>query len=182
MEGSYDLVALFGAAGAGKDTILDETVKNFPFHKLISYTTRSPRENEENGVHYYFCSDEQFSRLTLLESTKFNNWNYGTAKSSLKQDQVNIGVFNIEGINNLIKQEDINVYPVYVYCDDKTRLLRQLSREQNPDCAEICRRFLTDKRDFEKIEFDYSYLDNTKPVESTVENLGQIFYDLGIIG
>ena len=31
---------------------------------------------------------------------------------------------------------------------DKTRLLRCLNREENPDCEEICRRFMTDEQDF----------------------------------
>lgn len=181
MEDKYDLVVLFGEAGAGKDTILDEIVKNFPFHKLISYTTRPPRENEEDGVQYHFCSEEEFNKTIFLESTEFNNWYYGTAKSSLQKDQVNIGVFNIEGIRNLRKQEDITVYPIYVGCDDKTRLLRQLSREVHPDCAEICRRFLTDKKDFDSIDFDYTYLDNTKSIQNVIENLGQILYDLDIL-
>jgi hypothetical protein len=44
---------------------------------------------------------------------------------------------------------------------DKIRLLRSLNREENPDCAEICRRYFTDAEDFADIEWDYIPIFNT---------------------
>lgn len=35
-----------------------------------------------------------------------------------------------------------------IYQPSKIRLLNQLNRENNPDCSEICRRFLADEKDF----------------------------------
>lgn len=35
----------------------------------------------------------------MLESTRFNGWNYGSALSGFSVDKVNIGVFNPDGIN-----------------------------------------------------------------------------------
>lgn len=54
--------------------------------------------------------------------------------------------------------------PIYIEVSDKIRLLRQLNRENNPNCAEICRRFFTDEQDFqkEKYDFDYYTFDNEK--------------------
>lgn len=93
----------------------------------------------------------------LLEYTCFNGWYYGTYINELKPNKINIGVFNPQGIRNLLKNIDDNfeVLPVWIQASDKHRLLRSLKREFSPDCTEICRRFLADKKDFSNIEFDY---------------------------
>lgn len=50
----------------------------------------------------------------------------------------------------------------------KTRLLRQLNRQDNPDVDEIVRRYGTDKKDFSAIDFDKLVLQNE---HTTLEEL-----------
>lgn len=43
------------------------------------------------------------------------------------------------------------VHIIYLYLDDKERLIRCINREavqENPDYTEICRRFIADQHDF----------------------------------
>lgn len=55
------LIAIMGKAGSGKDSILNRALEIAPYlHKIILYTTRAPRENEEDGMSYFFCSKEKF--------------------------------------------------------------------------------------------------------------------------
>ena len=151
------IIALFGESSAGKDTMVNKILeidKGKDLHKIISCTTRPPRDYEKDGEDYHFLTPKQFLIQTLdgrmLEATQFREWYYGTSLESLDPDKINLGVFNISGIANLIlSDQSLCVYPVYVKTDSKTRLLRSLNREDNPDCTEICRRFLTDKKDFE---------------------------------
>lgn len=149
------VVALFGKAGSGKDTILKEVVANGGFHEIVSCTTRPMREGEQDGVDYHFITNEKFTDLVLnnrmLEATVFRDWCYGTSLDELKYDQINIGVWNPEGLELLIEHPTIDVLPIYIVADDKIRLLRQLMRETNPDCAEIVRRYGTDEQDFKWI-------------------------------
>ena len=51
----------------------------------------------------------------------------------------------------------LNIIPIYIDASNKTRLLRQLNREKEPDCSEICRRFFTDEKDFQEENFDFKY-------------------------
>jgi guanylate kinase len=53
--------------------------------------------------------------------------------------------------------KDIRVVGFYVKADDKTRMLRQLNRETNPDVREIVRRFTADEEDFYDIDNDPDY-------------------------
>lgn len=166
MESSkYKVLALFGKSGAGKDTIQKWLTTNYDMNGIISCTTRPKRDYEEDGVDYHFLSNEAFAQkvldLSMLEATCFNDWFYGTPLESLSKDKVNVGVFNIQGIECLLQDSRLNIVPVYIYSHDKVRLLRNLEREKNPNCQEICRRFLTDEKDFSDIDFDYVLFDNS---------------------
>lgn len=87
----------------------------------------------------------------MLEATEFNGWFYGTDVKSLSDQKINIGVFNPAGIEAMSTIEGIKVIPIYVDVKDKTRLLRQLNREENPNVHEIIRRFKTDIEDFDVV-------------------------------
>ena len=159
------ILALFGKSGAGKDTILKWMVSNIPnVHKIVNCTTRPKRDYEKDGVDYYFLSIPDFTKRifygSMLEATSFNDWFYGTSIDGLNKDCLNIGVFNINGLEILLEDKRLEVLPVYVDTRDKVRLLRSLEREDNPNCTEICRRFLADKQDFSNIPFDYITIEN----------------------
>ena len=96
----------------------------------------------------------------MLEATNFNNWFYGTSYDSLRPDCPNIGVFNPDGIRAMSKMSDLDVTVYKIVCSDKTRLLRQLNREQYPNVDEIIRRYKTDKKDFFDLEFYYTEVKN----------------------
>lgn len=160
------IVALFGEAGSGKDSIQKEILKQSPvtFSEIISTTTRPPREYEKNGTDYIFISDEQAKQYLenneYLEHTEFKGWTYGTLKTSIKSNFINIGVFNTAGIEQLIRlpSTDYLILPIHIICSDKERLIRQLNREKTPDCAEICRRFQADQEDFKKDKITFPHL------------------------
>ena len=156
------ILALFGKSASGKDTIQKWITANFPNHtnKNISCTTRPPRSGEQDGVDYFFLSDEEFAKKVLdgsmLEATSFREWFYGTALDQLDPDKINIGVFNITGVECILNDSRLDVVPVWIHASDRTRLRRSLDREDNPDCKEICRRFLADEKDFDEMDdFDY---------------------------
>jgi guanylate kinase len=147
------VIAICGKAGSGKDAILNELAKlSSSFHKIISYTTRPRREGEKEGEDYFYLTNEQFQSAIasgeMLEWTRFNNWNYGSSIEQLDEDKINIGVFNPYGIYNLSKNPNIELSIYKINCSDKTRLLRQLNRENNPDVKEIIRRYHADEEDF----------------------------------
>ena len=162
----YNIIALIGEAGSGKDSIMQNILKKRPlqFNEIISCTTRPMREGEVEGVNYFYLTPEEFANKILngemLEATSFNDWFYGTSYDSLRSDCTNIGVFNPDGIRAISEIPDVNLTVYKVCCSDKTRLLRQLNRETNPDVDEIVRRYKTDKEDFFDLEFRYVEVEN----------------------
>ncbi len=80
------LLVISGPAGSGKGTvvkILREMIPDIGFS--VSATTRAPRPGEEDGVHYYFMSRDDFeealARGEILEHTVYCGNYYGTLKS-----------------------------------------------------------------------------------------------------
>lgn len=185
------IIALIGKAGAGKDTIADILCQYHPnWNEIISCTTRPRRDNEVEGVDYYYLTDEEFAiklfNDDFLETASFNRWNYGTPRSSIKEG-INIGVFNPEGYEQLLDNADPNefaVYGFYIIASDKQRLLRQLERETDPNVSEIVRRYLTDEQDFANIE-EYGVWTINNETKSdlyqVVAHIEDILYDVGAI-
>lgn len=166
----YNIIALIGEAGSGKDRTMKEVLAAAPYyHEIISCTTRPSREGEKHGVNYYYYSPEQFEykieNNQMLEYTIFNDWYYGTDYEALDPYKINIGVFNPAGVKSLLKRNDCIVKVFWISTKDKTRLLRQLNREENPNVKEIIRRYTTDKEDFSKIDFSFSVLLNDDPLD-----------------
>lgn len=78
------------ASGAGKTTLKDLVIKDFPDIKYsISATTRAPREGEVDGVHYFFKTKEEFQKMiaedALVEWNEVHGNFYGTPKSFVEK-------------------------------------------------------------------------------------------------
>lgn len=158
------MIALFGESGSGKDFALRELLQTSfgqdNLFRVVSYTTRPMRKGEEAGVNYHFLpTAADFFAKELIEHVEFRNWFYGSAIDNLSKDKINIGIYDIRRIQQIIKNENIECYPIYIKSSDKTRLLRQLQREESPDCDEIIRRFIADKKDFIPVTYNTTGFD-----------------------
>ena len=168
MNNKIKVIALFGKSASGKDTIKEKLLDELSdiSHRIVSFKTRPTRDGEVEDVDYFFVTEEEFTKYVvtniLIEATSFKSWFYGTDFSALDKDALNIGVFNVTAIEALLEDPRLDVLPVYIESSDKIRLLRSLNREKHPDCAEICRRFQADEKDFCDIPFDYITFVNNK--------------------
>lgn len=157
MGNKYKIIAIIGQAGSGKDYFARQLLESNLIpnsNKIIITSTRPIREHEENNKDYHFVDIDTFTTkmLTgeLIEATTFRNWYYGTSINDLDKDKINIGVYNPEAVEILVESSNLDIFLVYVTASDKTRLLRQLNREEKPDCDEIVRRYTADQNDFRK--------------------------------
>jgi guanylate kinase len=80
------LIVFSAASGAGKTTIVKEILKEFPQITFsISATTRPRRENERDGIEYFFLTEAEFRKMIendeFIEWEEFYDYYYGTQKS-----------------------------------------------------------------------------------------------------
>ncbi len=83
------LIVLAGPAGSGKTTLCERLVRTTPgFERVVTATTRPPREGERDGVDYHFLSAGEFDRRVAAGA--FLEWawvhqkhRYGTLASAI---------------------------------------------------------------------------------------------------
>ena len=84
------LMIISGPSGAGKSTVLRSIMKTrADIFFSVSATTRPPREGEENGIDYYFCTPEEFVEARddgqFLEWAEFAGNYYGTLRGPVEE-------------------------------------------------------------------------------------------------
>jgi guanylate kinase len=83
------LFVVAAPSGTGKTTICRRVVSEDDDVELsVSHTTRPPRGDERDGVHYHFVSRERFTELvdahSFLEWAEYNRNFYGTSWASIE--------------------------------------------------------------------------------------------------
>ena len=123
-----------------KDTICNELLSRHEEINLsISMTTRDIKENEKEGVNYYYVTEEEFKENikndNFLEYAKVYNNYYGTPKSEVV-NRLNNGkdvllVIDIEGALNIKRQFKDAIFIFIMPPDMKTLLKRIISRNRD---------------------------------------------------
>ncbi|MDD4773403.1 MAG: guanylate kinase [Eubacteriales bacterium] len=80
------IIIISGPSGSGKGTVISALPEMYK--KTISYTTRDIRSDiEQDGVHYFFVSPEEFDRLRksgdIIEFNYFDGNYYGTSRTQI---------------------------------------------------------------------------------------------------
>ena len=107
------LIILSGPSGVGKGTVVKRILAEVDNIMLsVSATTRSPREEDTDGVTYYFKTKDEF--IQMIEDEKFLEWAeyngnyYGTPLDAVNE-KLNDGIdvileIEIQGALNVMKR------------------------------------------------------------------------------
>ena len=84
------LFVISGASGVGKGTVLTKVMqKRADLSFSVSATTRAPRPNEVDGVHYYFVTRDRFQEMirenAFLEYDAHMDNYYGTPAAQIEE-------------------------------------------------------------------------------------------------
>lgn len=115
------IFVISGPTNAGKTTIVGRLLKdNLGLTRVITSTSRAPRDNEVDGVDYHFFSPEEFERK--INNNEFFEWASvyndfkGILKSSLYDDipmDKNIVItLDVQGFMNIKRNIDKNIYRI----------------------------------------------------------------------
>tara|TARA_Y100000994_G_scaffold127201_1_gene104456 strand:- start:170 stop:832 length:663 start_codon:yes stop_codon:yes gene_type:complete len=135
------MIIISSPSGAGKTTLTRKLVSDLKNAVLsISVTTRKKRDNEEDGLHYYFVDDEVFNKMVdegnLLEHANVFGFNYGTPKERVIEN-IQIGndvIFDIDwqGAVQLKNNYEDNIISVFILPPTATELMgRLIKRDQD---------------------------------------------------
>ena len=165
------IIVLLGASSSGKSTLEHELATHHGFEKIISYTTRQPRNNEENGKDYWFIDNDTFreimNRDLFAEHDEYSqNRLYGTLKSDYV-DGNKVVVLTPNGLRQLKKNcPNEDILTVLVEASLGTRVKRYVDR-----CG-VDKFNFDDKNEIaSRVERDYSmFLGLEKEVDLVIHN------------
>jgi guanylate kinase len=84
------LIVVSAPSGAGKSSLAERVLKRVEGLRFsISYTTREPRGAEQDGIDYYFVSEDEFramrERDEFLECAEVHGYLYGTHEKPVEE-------------------------------------------------------------------------------------------------
>lgn len=171
------LLIISGPSGSGKGTIVEQLKAKDDFSLSISATTRPPREYEQDGVHYFFRSKEEFQRMIenqeLLEWAEFCGNCYGTPRTYVT-DQMLKGQNVILEIEVQGALQVKKLYPdgilIFLVPPNLEELGRRLTKRGTEDKETINRRI---HRALEEMEFvqQYDYVVINDTIEQATEDI-----------
>jgi guanylate kinase len=146
----------------------------------VSYTTRAPRGEEQNGREYFFVSRPEFQAMIrnddfLEYADVFGNY-YGTARRFLRQAEVegndlllDIDVQGAEQIKNKIPE----AVSIFILPPNRQELEKRLRTRSLDAEAVIQRRLVTASREIENYS-KYDYILVNDRLEESIESLKSI--------
>jgi guanylate kinase len=178
---SGKLYVISGPSGVGKSTIVHRLISNVKdLGYSISYSSRSPREKEVDGVDYHFVDRETFEKM--IQEKAFVEWAevydalYGTSLDVL-QNQRSQG---LDVVLDMDSQGAVNIRRHYeestlIYIlPPSLEILDERLRGRGTDAEEVIRaRFEKAIREIKRC-VDYDYIVFNENIDRAVEELRYI--------
>lgn len=156
------MLVILGKTASGKNTIVNELVKNYGFKQLVTYTTRPKRKGEIEDVTYHYISLEEFKKKDregfFAETAYYSpasggEWAYGTSLEDLENaDNKTVVILNPNGFYSIAGTPYENPYCIQsVYIRAKDSILYERLGKRGDTAREAARRISSDREDFESI-------------------------------
>lgn len=173
---NINIFCFTGQDGCGKTDFINDIMKDKKFiakgniERLIYHTTRAKKENEVDGVDYYFSSKNDYNLVPKEKMMEFRSYYtipegtiyYYTILDDIK-DKHNLlcvcspyqyeSYRNWASINN-IKNNDckVNLFNIYIDTSMKLRVERRLEKvDKDEQILEICRRTIQDNTEYKDV-------------------------------
>lgn len=173
------LVILSGVSGAGKDTIKKELIKRMDnVISLPSFTSRKPRDGEEEGVQYHFITKQEFEEK--IKNNEFYEYDlhhdnyYGTSRKLLNEKiasgKIIVKDIEVNGTENLIKllKDETKLVTIFLRVEKEELRRRLIDRGDNLTEDEIELRL--GRLDYEENKIRlYDYMIKNDDFEKTVQ-------------
>ena len=183
LKQSPSIFLISGPSGVGKDTIIEELRSKFPnYFYAITATSRPKRDNETDGKHYLFLSEEQFQKLIdnneMLEWANVYGNYYGVPASpiieAIKLHKTIIIKIDVQGVESLKK-----IFPhsvsIFITPDQPSDLIERLKSRNPENAIDIQSRLNSVEKELAASKnFDHVVVNINNLIESTINQIQTI--------
>ncbi|TKJ40699.1 guanylate kinase [candidate division LCP-89 bacterium B3_LCP] len=162
-------IVLSSPSGCGKTTIIERLLRrNNDFVYSLSATTRPPREDEKNGIDYWFLTEDEFLQKRdngdLLEWEEVYQCFYGTPKEPA-EEAVSGGfqvIFDLDTVGALkLKKKYPEALLIFILPPSMEVLGRRLRERRSESERQLQIRLTEAKRECEQADkFDYKIIND----------------------
>lgn len=140
------VVIVSGPSGVGKDTVIDAWAARDPrVERVVSVTTRSPRDGEVDGEDYHFVDHGEFNLMVerdeFLEHKLVHGEQYGTPRkgvaASLERGNYAILKIDVQGAETVMRvaPEVVSIFILPPSVEELERRLRNRGTESDEKVA-----------------------------------------------
>lgn len=178
------LIVLSGPSGVGKGTVRKKVFKDESLNLAysISMTTRQPRNMEQDGVDYFFVSQDKFKEMIkenkLLEYTYFVGNYYGTPieyVEKLRNEGKNVFLeIEVEGAKQVMERcKNDDVVSIFLIPPSLEELERRIrGRKSEPD--NIIQERLAKAQKEINLSSNYQYVVKNDKLADATKRISQI--------
>ena len=177
------LIVISGPSGVGKDSVVQRMQeRGFPFHFVVTATTRDKRESEVHGKDYWFVSKDEFARMIeeneLIEYAIVYEDYKGIPKREVRdalasgQDVImRVDVQGAESVRKLVPEALL----IFITCEGEDELERRLRERKTETANSLSLRIATARKELQRIEaFDYVIVNQDFHLDDTVDKVRAI--------
>lgn len=174
------LVVISGPSGVGKDTTLTRVREmGYPFHFVVTATTRPQRPGEVHGRDYYFVSTEEFTAMIeqgeLLEHALVYGEYKGVPKAQVRQALASskdaIMRLDVQGAATVRKLVPDAVL-IFLVASSEEELERRLRARKTESPKGLETRIATTRQEMSCIDnFDYVVVNRDNHLDDTVRRI-----------
>ena len=141
-----------GPSGSGKTTMIDAIMQDASikamFVRVVTATTRAPRQGEQDGVQYHFLSRDEFARREadgwFIETKDYSGNRYGTPKMYAQQAESEgknvLFCIEVDGAMRIKEAFPKETVLVFVFPPSQEELCRRLGGRGTDSAETIARR------------------------------------------
>lgn len=177
------LIVISGPSGVGKDAVIYRMKeRRYPFHYVVTATTRPKRPTETEGVHYHFLTEASFKKL--IADNGFIEWAqvygnyYGVPRSevekALKAGKDTMVKVDVQGAATIKKLAPEAVF-IFLMPPSVEELKRRLRSRNSESSADIERRLAKVEEEVAALEmFDYVVVNHQDRLDEAIEKIDAI--------